>query len=235
MRWLPLLAVLLVFVVIEGGVASAAVPRDRTSKTFMVGTPDPATGTVTGFLCPSSASPLTYTATPGAPAKGTVAVSADGAFTYTPTAAARHAAAAESAPPSARSDSFTVTVSARRGVVTPIRVSVPISPSNSHPKIKAVKLRSVSTKTGKVTGILTGKDADGHSLTFTLPRKTAPSGALLTMDPTSGVLTYTPTAAARQAAAANSYTGAVNYETFGVAMADGHGGVAVVPVRVPIR
>ena len=234
MRYLSFLAVVLVFVVIECGVASAAV-SDGTSKTFMLATPDPATGAVRGFLCPSSASPLTYTATSGTPSKGTVAVSTVGAFTYTPTAGARHAAAAESAPRSARSDSFTVTATDTQGVVTAIRVRVPISPANSHPKIKAVRIRSVSTKTGMVTGILTGNDADGDPLTFTLPRKTATSGALLTMDPVSGLLTYTPTAAARQAAAANAATGVVNYETFGVAVGDGHGGVTVVPVRVPIR
>lgn len=223
------------FVAVGGGVASAAVPRDGTSKTIMVGTPNTATGTVTGLVCPSSTSPLTYASTPDAPASGSVTVNADGSFTYTPTATARHAAAATSAPRSARRDSFTVTATDPQGVVTPIRVSVPISPSNSHPRIKAAKIRSVSAKTGQVTGILTGTDADGDPLRFTLPKKTAPSGASLTIDPTSGAFTYTPTAEARQAAAASSSTGAVNSETFGVKVADGHGGVVVVPVRVPIR
>ncbi len=235
MRRLALLALVLMFVAVGGGIASAAAPRDGTSKTVLVGTPDPATGTVTGLICPSSTSPLTYALTPDAPANGSVTVSADGAFTYTPTATARHAAAATSAPRSARRDSFTVTATDPQGVVMPIRVSVPISPTNSHPRIKATKIRSVSPKTGKVTGILTGTDADGDPLRFTLPKKTAPSGAALTIDPTSGAFTYTPTAAARQAAAANSSTGAASYETFGVTVTDGYGGVVVVPVRVPIR
>ena len=232
---LPVVLVALVFVAVGGGVASAAVPRDGTSKTIMVGTPDPATGTVTGLVCPSSASPLTYASTPDTPTNGSVNVSADGAFTYTPTATARHAAVATGAPRSAQRDSFTVTATDPQGVMMPIRVSVPISPTNSQPRIKAAKIRSVSPKTGKVAGSLTGTDADGDPLRFTLPMKTTPSGASLTMDPTSGAFTYTPTAAARLAASANSSTGAVNSETFGVTVADGHGGVVVVPVRVPIR
>ncbi|WP_264002410.1 Ig-like domain-containing protein [Mycolicibacterium diernhoferi] len=77
-----------------------------------VGKPDAATGVVTGVVSGKDADkdPLTFSASVG-PVKGSVVVdAATGAFTYTPTAEARHAAAKSGAPASAKSDSFTVSV-----------------------------------------------------------------------------------------------------------------------------
>ncbi|MFM9034588.1 MAG: Ig-like domain-containing protein, partial [Mycobacterium sp.] len=72
------------------------------------GSPDPATGVVRGSLgaADSDRDTLSYSA-PAATAKGAIAVAADGSFTYTPNAAARHAAASPRATPADRNDAFT--------------------------------------------------------------------------------------------------------------------------------
>jgi VCBS repeat-containing protein len=75
-----------------------------------VGTPNASTGVVTGSVTATDANndPLTFTA-PATTAKGSVTVNArTGAFTYTPTAAARSSAGSSA---TAKTDSFTITVS----------------------------------------------------------------------------------------------------------------------------
>jgi hypothetical protein len=71
-----------------------------------VGTPDVATGVVTGTVTASDADgdALTYSA-PSTTAKGTVVIdAATGEFVYTPTSSARHAAAALTATESQRAE-----------------------------------------------------------------------------------------------------------------------------------
>ena len=67
---------------------------------------------------------LTYAVS--TPAKGSVTMTAPGTFTYTPTYAARHAAAATNATTADRQDSFTITVTDGHGgqVSTPVTVSL---------------------------------------------------------------------------------------------------------------
>ncbi len=90
-----------------------------------VGTPDPVTGAVTGslnFVDPNR-DPLTYTV--AAPSSGTVTVTAAGVYTFTPTQAARNAAAQTTATTTA---AFSVTAS--DGLLTAmVSVQVPILPA----------------------------------------------------------------------------------------------------------
>lgn len=82
--------------------------------------------------------------------------------------------------------------------------------------------------TGKVTGTVTGKDADKDKLTYT-----ATSGAKGTVTITSsGRFTYTPTAEARHAAAA---AGAATTDAFNVTVSDGSGGTATVTIEVAVK
>ncbi|MBU6295786.1 MAG: fibronectin type III domain-containing protein [Planctomycetes bacterium] len=99
-----------------------------TAPAPQVSPPNPATGLVAGMVLATDPDhdPLTYTvSTP--PAKGTVSMSPAGAFTYTPTAAARHAAAAPGATPADQADAFTVTVSDGYGGVVNVPIPVTIA------------------------------------------------------------------------------------------------------------
>ncbi len=90
-----------------------------------VGTPDPVNGVVTGSLNFTGTN-LTYTVTTP-PTNGAVTVDTAGNFTYTPTLAARAAAANPGAPTTATQDNFTVTASNNAGSA-PETVTVPVSP-----------------------------------------------------------------------------------------------------------
>ena len=83
-----------------------------------IGVPDRATGTVIGQIN----APGTYSVT-AIPTRGTATIDSTGRFTYTPTNAARMAAAQD---PSADFDSFTITVTNGQAS-TPVTVRVPIS------------------------------------------------------------------------------------------------------------
>lgn len=93
-----------------------------------VGTPDEATGTVTGDLkvIDTDGDALSYTVI-DAPDKGTLTVNPNGSYSYTPTAAARHAAEANS------TDTFAVRVSDRLGAFTDVSVTVPVLPNPAPP------------------------------------------------------------------------------------------------------
>ena len=88
------------------------------------------TGVVKGTVTATdpNSDTLTYKGTTTT-AKGKVDVAGNGSFTYTPTAAARHAAAAENADPTALTDSFTVTASDGHGGTLDVEVDVTITPA----------------------------------------------------------------------------------------------------------
>ncbi|MCB9409822.1 Ig-like domain-containing protein [Mycolicibacterium sp.] len=197
----------------------------------VVGSPDPSTGVVAGSVIGSDADgdPLTYTGSTTT-AKGTVVVAAGGGFTYTPTAAARHAAADLTATSADTTDTFTVTIADTHGGVTEVPVIFAISPANTAPTATA-NVGTPNVSTGVVTGTITGSDADGDPLTYTGSISTAKGTVVVVAG---GGFTYTPTADARHAAAKLTATAAEKVDGFTVTVSDGHGGTVAVPVSVSI-
>ncbi|MCV7280488.1 tandem-95 repeat protein [Mycolicibacterium flavescens] len=200
-----------------------------TTAAATVGAPNASTGAVTGAIRASDADkdPLTYAVTSG-PAKGKLTLRTDGTFTYTPTAAARHAAAG--ADGSLKSDSFTVAVSDGRGSVAYSTVEIDISPANKVPTITKT-VGNPNSSTGVVTGKVSASDGDRDALSYTV--STAPAKGTVTLSPT-GSFTYTPTAEARHQAARTGAAAAAKQDTFTVTVDDGHGGVVPVTVAVKI-
>ena len=74
--------------------------------------PNATTGAVVGTVKATDANgdKMTYKATVASAAKGAVAITTAGVFTYTPTATARHAAAKAGATTATKTDTVTVTV-----------------------------------------------------------------------------------------------------------------------------
>jgi len=102
-----------------------------TGTTPTVGTPDPASGSITGTVSATDkdGDTLTYSA-PATTSKGSVVIDAStGAFTYMPTVAARENAAKAGATAADKSDTFTVTVTDGYGGSTTVAVPVSISPA----------------------------------------------------------------------------------------------------------
>jgi YVTN family beta-propeller protein/VCBS repeat-containing protein len=202
-----------------------------TVGTPVINAPSATTGTVTGkvVVTDKDGDALSYVVT-AKPTKGTLTLKADGTFTYTPTGTARHAAAADDAPESAATDSFTVSVSdGRGGVVTP-SISVNILPANKVPTY-TLTVGTPNSGTGVVTGKVTASDGDFDVRTFTA--STPAKGTVVLKSTTSTTtFTYTPTDAARHAAAKLNATTADKTDTFTVTIDDGHGGVVPVAVTV---
>jgi YVTN family beta-propeller protein/VCBS repeat-containing protein len=211
-------------------VVSLTPPNARpTAGTPTKGTPSTSTGAVTGTVgvTDPDGDPLSYNVS-SPPSKGKVVVNANGTFTYTPTAAARHAASVVGAN---ATDTFTVTVSdGRRGVVT-TTVTVDVSPTNKAPTVTKTVGTPNSTN-GIVTGSVKGADADKDTVTYS--QATGPTKGTLTLTAT-GAFTYTPTTAARHAAMKPGATAADKQDAFTVAVDDGHGGVVNVSVTVTIK
>lgn len=227
------IAIPLALPAIGAGGATQGLPQFMTT----ISVPDPTTGAINGFVAPATApeTPLAYSA-PGATAKGAVSVTASGTFVYTPTAAARHAAARTSRP-GATTDAFTVTVTDGHGATAPVAVTLPISPADAAPVAVARRrtVTGVSAATGVVTGRVCATDADGDPLTYRATTQSTPRGSLA-MNPSTGAFTYTPTAAARRAAAAApGPRSAARSDSFTVTVSDGYGGHLRVGLRVPIR
>jgi YVTN family beta-propeller protein/VCBS repeat-containing protein len=171
---------------------------DAPTAPAIVGTPttDPTTGVVTGTLGATDPAglPLTYAAASN-PADGTVTVNSAGAYTYTPTTAAR-IAASDGGP---TTDSFTAT--ANNGVDSGPAgtITVPISALTDVPTAPAtVGTPTVNPTTGVVTGTLGATDPGGLLLTYTAT--TSPADGTVTVN-SAGDYTYTPTQAARVEAA----------------------------------
>lgn len=168
-------------------------PNKAPTPTVTVGVPNIATGVVLGSV--TAADPdndtVTFSAT-SRTSKGTLSINTStGEFTYTPTAAARHQAASLTAIAADKADTFIVTVSDSRGGFSTAPVTVAIRPQNSNPTGVA-NVGTVDPSTGVITGIVTGFDADGDTLTYSGSGVT-PEGRV-TIDSTTGAITYTPVA-----------------------------------------
>ncbi|MEH3139424.1 MAG: Ig-like domain-containing protein [Mycobacterium kyogaense] len=185
-------------------------------------------GVVTGTVSATdpNGDPLTYALGGTTPVRGTVVVTSDGSFTYTPTAAARHAAAATNAGAALRSDSFSVTVADGKGGLLTVPVTVTISPTNAAPVGGSATTGDADSTTGAVSGTLTASDNDGDPLTFSGSATTAKGEVVIATD---GGFTYTPTVSARQEATESDVT-----DTFTVTVTDGYGGVATFDVTVAV-
>ncbi|WP_166429136.1 Ig-like domain-containing protein [Mycolicibacterium obuense] len=185
-------------------------------------------GVVTGTVSATdpNGDPLTYALGGTTPVRGTVVVTSGGSFTYTPTAAARHAAAATNAGAALRSDSFSVTVTDGKGGTLTVPVTVSISPTNAAPVGGSAMSGDADSTTGAVSGSLTASDNDGDPLTFSGSTITPKGEVVIAAD---GQFIYTPTVSARQEATESDVT-----DTFTVTVADGHGGVGTFDVTVAV-
>jgi YVTN family beta-propeller protein/VCBS repeat-containing protein len=221
----------------RGGAVTATVTVDvlpankLPTATKTVGTPNATTGIVTGSVKGADADKdaLTYALT-GSPTKGGVVVNASGTFTYTPTAEARHAAMKIGATAADKQDTFTVSVSDGHGGVTPVTLTVAISPKNTAPVSATYTNAHIGLNSGIVTATITAVDADGDALTVT---STAAKKGTLVLG-SDGSFTYTPTAAARLAASAANASAATKVDTITFTVSDGYGGTTKVAVPIPI-
>lgn len=191
-----------------------------------VGSPDPTTGVVTGRVSATDpdGDPIAYSGT-ATTSKGSVVVAPDGSFTYTPTAAARHGAARLAGTVADKTDTFTVTVTDDSGGITPVPVTVTLSPTNIVPVAGAVSVGSPDPTTGLVSGSISASDGDGDPLSFSA----APSRGSVSFS-ANGAFSYSPTAQARQ----DAYNGGATTDSFTVTIADGYGGTASAAVTVGI-
>ena len=201
------------------------------TATVTVGDPDAATGVIVGRVDAADADgdPLSYDGS-GATAKGTLAVGDDGGFTYTPTFAARHAAAALDATDAELTDSVVVTVTDGHGGVTPVSVRMTIAPVNTAPA-GSVSVDPPDPLTGVVAGTVLGIDADGDALSYGASQPPAKGSVAVGAD---GGFSYQPTAIARHAAAKLDAVEADTADGFTVTVSDGYGGSVDVPVTVVI-
>lgn len=195
--------------------------------------PDESTGAVNGVVSASDADGdvLVYSGSTDT-AKGSVVVNADGSFSYTPTAVARHDAARDGAgiaDPSELFDVFTITVNDGYGAAVEVPVVVTISPSNAAPVVGSVTTGVPEESDGRITGSVTASDADGDRLIFTGTAATEKGSVIV--NPT-GEFVYTPTEEARRAASLGE--GGEEFDTFTVTVADGFGGSVEVPVQVSV-
>ena len=193
-----------------------------------VGRPDAVSGIARGKVTASDSDldALSYSAT--APVRGTVAVSTDGSFAYTPTATARTEARKSS---TTLSDPFTITVKDGYGGTVAVTVRPTIAPSNAAP-VPGTPTMSVDPVTGSVTGTVNATDPDKDSLTYTAANTTTAKGAVSVSS--TGAFSYTPTATARQNATSSNATTADKADTFTVSVTDKHGAASAVAVNVPV-
>ena len=154
-----------------------------------VGTPDSYSGPQDSVLAVSAglgvlandtdadADSLSATKVAG-PTHGSVVLAADGSFSYTPTAGYFGP------------DSFSYNVSDGTASVGPIAVSITVEKVNHAPTLGAISDQSIPEL---VLFNLTaaGSDSDGDALTYSVPA--APPG--LAVNPTSGIVSWTPTEA----------------------------------------
>ncbi|WP_318624588.1 Ig-like domain-containing protein [Mycolicibacterium sp. D5.8-2] len=185
------------------------------------------TGRVTGRVAASDVDgdPLSFTGI--TTAKGTVTVTPWGTFTYRPSKAARHAAAATAASDAEKFDTLTITVSDGNGGWTEVPVTVAVRPVNSSPSW----LRSTTDKpysvSGEVTGRITASDRDGDAFTYSA---SAPGKGAVVVN-LDGTFSYTAPDSARAAARSTWYR---DTDRFTVTVDDGHGGSRSITVRVEV-
>ncbi len=225
-----------------------ALLNNRTPTVSAGGSEQSTGGVVRGEInaADDDSGPLTYSVT-RQPEHGSVAIETDGTYTYT----ADPALAA-----TGTSDTFVVSVSdadsgfhihgllgllnlltfgliGSSGHVATVTVGVTVAPfaGANRPPSGTVSAGSPDPVSGVVTGAVIGSDPDADPLTYS---GSATTGKGTVSVSTAGAFVYTPTAAARQNAAAPGATPADLQDGFTVTVSDGHGGTAPVAVTVAV-
>ncbi len=202
------------------------------SASLSLNPPNTTTGAITGKITvtnPNNAK-LTFTATQ--PARGTITINkTTGAFTYTPTTVARHAASALTATGGDKIDTFTVTMTTSLGDTVTMPVTVTISSKNSAPSGAKAKLGTADPYTGAITVSITASDADKDALTFST---SAPMRGTLKAGEKAGTFIYTPNEQARLDAGVTNASAAIKADNFTVTIQDAHGGTTSVAVNVRV-
>lgn len=191
------------------------------------GVPNTSNGAVKGSVnaVDPDGDKLTYSGS-ATTAKGKLTITSTGAFTYTPTAAARHAAATGAQGDS--TDVVSVLVKDKFGAVSSVPVTITILPKNAAPTNVKATAGQPDSATGAVSIVVSATDADGDTLTYTALSST-PKGTVTTLG--GGSFTYVPTPAARHQAA---HTPGADTDTVTVTVDDGHGGATSVSVNVTV-
>lgn len=176
---------------------------------------------------------LTYSGGTVDPAKGTLTVDANGNFTYTPTAAARHAAAADNATSAQKVHTFDIYgTDANNRTIKVATVDVTISATNASPS--ATYTLNPADANGVVTGTISVTDgdlADDHTFG---PSSILTGKGTVSVNTDTGAFTFTPTAIARHAASAVGAGTADTQVSFSINVNDGYGGTTSVTVTAPI-
>ncbi|MDN4521249.1 peptidoglycan DD-metalloendopeptidase family protein [Mycolicibacterium austroafricanum] len=168
---------------------------------------------------------LTYTG--ATTAKGTLTVNSRGSFAFTPTDAARHAAAASNANDAAKFEHLVITVTDGKGGVGTVPIMVEIRPANKAPSWLRSKVNRPDATTGVVTGRISATDGDGDAFAYSVA---GPSKGTVVVNG-DGTFTYRPTPTARADAKLTWYA---DKDQFNVTLDDGHGGVRTIAIRVTI-
>ncbi|WP_052306882.1 Ig-like domain-containing protein [Chitinophaga pinensis] len=164
----------------------------------------PVNGAVSGADVDGDA--LTYTLGT-APTNGLATVNATtGAYTYTPN------------PNYNGPDVFTVVISDGHGGSVTVTVNITVTAVNDAPT--GTGDTRTTLEDTPVNGAVSGADADGDALTYTLG--TAPTNGLATVNATTGAYTYTPNP---------NYNGP---DAFTVVISDGNGGSITVTVNITV-
>lgn len=184
-----------------------------------VGKGNPANGVVTGQIVGSDkdGDSVSYSVAETT-VRGSVTMTADGTFVYTPTTDAREAATSLFR----RSDRFTVLVDDGHGGVKKLSVRVGIVPpgKNSAPTVgnPSYTITNVSSGDGTVTGYVSMADPDGFGLTFSVAGGIDPAVGTLAVNAATGSFTFTPTTQARENAHG---TAGEDFVRFTIAGSDG--------------
>jgi len=183
------------------------------------------------------------------PVHGSVVVSATGGYTYTPDPAVAGTGI---------TDSFRVSVSdagsgfhihgfiglinlltfgligssGHTGIATVAVTVAPFTPGNRGPVLGVPSVGVPNATTGAVSGSVSATDPDGDMLSYSAPTTTAKGG--VSINASTGAFTYTPTVAARDAAAAPGATPTDRADIFAVTVIDGRGGTASTAVTVAV-
>lgn len=119
-----------------------------------------------------------------------------------------------------------------------VGLSSNVAVTGNHAPTASYAVAPPNPVTGEVTGLLTGADIDDDPLRYRVTAWPTKGSVTTTVVTESGstrmFFTYTPTAAARLAAAAPNATSADRTDAFGVTISDGFGGTVTVPISVTV-